>query len=192
MYSYLFNVDTVLLSKRTVVRRFRENDGESIFSLIDNNTSWLGDQYPSFLPVKVDHAEAEMLAREKLAKWLLQEEYCFGVWESKKAELIGIATICKIDWVTPHAEINAFIGHADAGQGLMTEALAHVVKFAFEQLKLHKLYFRNSTESVAAQRLARKFGFRREGDLREAFKKASGEFGDYMLFGLTRGEFVKA
>jgi RimJ/RimL family protein N-acetyltransferase len=76
------------------------------------------------------------------------------------------------------------------GQGLMTEALRVVQPFAFKQLVLEKLLLRTAMENVASQRLARKCGFRREGDLRGDFRKLSGELIDTMLFGLTRSEYL--
>lgn len=45
-------------------------------------------------------------------------------------------------------------------------------------------------DNVASQRLARKCGFRREGDLRSDYRRPSGELADTMLFGLTRPEYL--
>jgi RimJ/RimL family protein N-acetyltransferase len=73
--------------------------------------------------------------------------------------------------------------------GTMTEVLRAVNDFGFQQLKLEKLKLAISIDNQAAQRLARKCQYRREGDLRSEMKKENGEIIDVMVFGLTKNEF---
>ena len=68
----------------------------------------------------------------------------------------------------------------------MTEVLARAQRFAFRQLELEKLYYKVLSDNYGAQRLARKVGFSREGDLRNEFRKGSGALVDVMRFGLSR------
>ncbi|MEL7221405.1 MAG: GNAT family protein, partial [Bacteroidota bacterium] len=76
-----------------------------------------------------------------------------------------------------------------AGKGIMTEVLARMVQFAFRQLELNKLVLKTLVDNYSSQRLARKVGFRREGDLRNEVRRNSGALFDVMLFGLTREEY---
>ena len=71
----------------------------------------------------------------------------------------------------------------------MTEVVARVLTFAFKQLKLEKIALRTLADNAASQRLARKVGFRREGDLRSEYRKPSGALLDMILYGLTREEY---
>ncbi|MES9538002.1 MULTISPECIES: GNAT family N-acetyltransferase [unclassified Actinomadura] len=50
-----------------------------------------------------------------------------------------------------------------AGQGYMTEGLASVVRYAFEQLQLHRLEAQIQPENHASLKLVRRAGFRQEG-----------------------------
>ncbi|MFD0902823.1 GNAT family N-acetyltransferase [Actinomadura sediminis] len=56
----------------------------------------------------------------------------------------------------------AAFAHA-AGQGYMTEGLGLVVRYAFEELRLHRLEAQIQPENHASLRLVRRVGFRYEG-----------------------------
>ena len=185
----LFTIDTAILTTHTVIRRFREGDGEAFFNLIQNNSSYLEDHFP--ILVKKIHTleDGESFVRGKIAQWLLQEEFTFGIWHNQDAELIGYLHFRDVDWHIPRADISYFLHHEYTGKGLMTEALARMIQYAFRQLKLNKIVLHTLMDNYASQRLARKVGFRREGDLRSEFRKPSGGLFDIMAFGLTREEY---
>ena len=191
MKARLFKVDTVILTSRTVVRRFRENDGQAFHELVQRNKSRIEDHMPKTVRETTTVTAGEIFIRTKLSRWLLQEEFAFGVWEEKSAKLIGYIRIFNINWDVPHGEIGYFIDKDFNQQGIMTEVLTAIVHFSFQQLKLEKLRIRTAMDNYPSQRLARKCGFRREGDVRSEFKKPSGEIIDVMLFGFTRQEYEK-
>jgi len=190
MQARLLNVDTALVAPRTVARRFREQEGEALYNVIQDNYSRLQDHFPNTLAIIRDKESAEFFVREKLAGWLLQQEYAFGLWENKSAALIGMIRILRIDWSVPKGELTYFIDKGHENKGLMKESAHVVLRFAFHQLELEKIIIRTAMDNTPSQRLARRLGFRREGELRADFKKPSGEVIDVMLFGLTRGEFL--
>jgi RimJ/RimL family protein N-acetyltransferase len=191
MQSQVLDTDTALLTARTVVRRFRENDGPEFFSMLRDNHARLIDHFPDLIREVSDEDQGEFFIRRKLAAWLLQEEYAFGIWEHDSAKLIGYIRLFDLSWTLARGELTYFIDHFFAGKGLMTESLTAVIAFSFEQLHLNKLCQRTAMDNYPSQRLARKVGFRREGDLREECRRAGGELLDVMLFGLTRSEYEK-
>jgi RimJ/RimL family protein N-acetyltransferase len=191
MKARLFNIDTVILTKRTVVHRFRENDGKAFFDLVLDNKSWIEDHLPKTVKAVTSASAGEVFIRQKLSDWLLQQEYAFGVWEEESAKLIGYIRVFNINWDVPKGEIGYFVDRKFSKKGFMTEALTSIIHFSFQQLKLEKLVLRTAMDNYPSQRLARKCGFRREGDLRSEFKKPSGEIIDLMLFGFTKSEYEK-
>lgn len=191
MQLHLLSVDTALLTKRVVVRRFRENDGAQLYDLLQANRVYLEDAFPSTLNENSSKEKSEWYVRVRFARWLLQEEYCFGVWDNESAKLIGFIRLFRIDWHIPKSEVGFFIDRDFSSKGIMTEVLLVIIKFAFTQLKLEKISLRTAMDNYASQRLARKCGFRREGDLRADFKKTSGEIIDVMVLGLTKAEWEK-
>lgn len=191
MQATLLEVDTVLLTPRTVVRRFREGDGALLYELLRENHTRLIEHFPQLMRDVSEKDQAEFYVRRRLASWLLQDEFSFAVWENESARLIGMIRLFNLEWRISRAETDYFIDQQFSGRGLMTEALLAVIRFAFEQLCISKLCLRASMDNYASQRLARKCGFRREGDLREEYRRISGELVDVMLFGLARSEYEK-
>lgn len=191
MQTFLLGVDTALLAQRVVIRRFRENDGKAVWDLLENNVSRLSDYHKEHIRMITDPELAEIYVRKKLANWILQQEYCFGVWEKQDAQLVGLINIFDVKWGFPQGHLEFLLDHEFTRKGIMTEALAGVLNFSFQQLKLEKIYFTTLMDDYASQRLVRKCGFRREGDLRHAYKLQSGDVIDLMLLALTRAELEK-
>jgi RimJ/RimL family protein N-acetyltransferase len=192
MQPRLYDVETALVAPRTLLRRYREGDGAALHELIQDNSSQLHSYFPEILEAVRDKENAERFVRERLADWLLQREYAFGLWHAKDAVMIGMVRISELDWRVPKGRLSFFIAQEYAQQGLMTESLQMAMRFVFHQLQLEKIFIRVTMDNVAAQRLARKCAFRREGDLRDEFRFPEGELADVMLFGLTRAEFLGA
>lgn len=183
---YLFDIDTALVAKRMVVRRFRENEGGKLHQLIQDNYTMIHDVLPETVAACATKESSESFVRSKIADWLLDKGYCFGIWETRSAELIGFIDVFEINWRIPKGELTFFIDLQHKEKGLMTEALREVIEFCFDQLLLEKLSFKTAMDNYAAQRLARKCGFIREGDLRNEFRNKSGALIDAMLFGLPK------
>ncbi len=181
----VLNIETVLITRRTVVRRFREMEGAALFELVRTNTGLLQDLHPVVLPLFENAEAAEIFARRRLAAWLLQESYHFAIWDKDSATMIGYVAFDPIHWEQPKARLRGFIGTARQATGLMSEVLEVLLPLGFLQLGLTKVSLEVGSENVAAHRLARRMGFVREGDLREEYRKVSGEPFGVVLFGLT-------
>ena len=62
-----------------------------------------------------------------------------------------------------NAYLGYYIGAPYAGKGLMTEAIKLVLRYAFSELKLHRLEANIQPENKASIALAKRAGFTREG-----------------------------
>lgn len=189
MQARLFNIDTALLTNRCVISRFREGDGEDFHNLLQDNQAHLEDHFPHLIEDIRNKETAETFLRQRIAGWLLQEEYAFGIRLNESGKLIGYIHLFDIDWSTPKGEINYFIDRDEVQQGLMTEVLARIVRFTFKQLALEKISLHALSDNYPSQRLARRIGFQREGMLRNEFKRAGGQLVDLMRFGFARDTY---
>jgi RimJ/RimL family protein N-acetyltransferase len=186
MKTALFDLETVIITRRTVVRRLREQEGAALFELVRANTGLLEDLHPAVLPVFEDASAAEIFVRQRLAAWLLQEAFHFVIWDKERAQMIGYAAFDPVQWELPKARLNGFIDKQYQSAGMMSEVFAVLLPFGFQQLGLEKITLTTGTDNIAAQRLARRFGFVREGDLRGEYLKKSGESVDVLRFGLNK------
>ena len=53
------------------------------------------------------------------------------------------------------------------GNGIMSEVVEKLIHFGFNEMKLHKIYGRITPGHIASIRVLEKFGFRKEGVLRD-------------------------
>lgn len=187
MRHQLFDIDTALITERCVVRRFREHDGKAFHKLLERNRDYLLDHFPHLMAeAGKSRKNAEVFVRECIAEWLLQTRYALGVWHNETTELIGFVQVFNLDWGVPSAELGYFVDKQLIRQGIMTEVLARVIRFSFLQLEMEKLVIKTLIDNYASQRLARRIGFSREGDLRNEYRLPSGMLVDLMRFGLAR------
>lgn len=190
MQKHLLDIENILITSRTVIRRFKEQDGKPLYDLIQNNRERFEDR---FLTLAQIHSaeEATLFIHQKLSEWYAQTRFSFAVWDTDSANIIGYIELNNIDWTIPKAEGILFIDRQFEGQGIMSEVVTTVLSFAFEQIQLKKVSLIIASDNYAAQRLARKCGFRRDGDLRNELRKSGGELSDAMLFSFTDQDYFK-
>ncbi|MGY4495357.1 GNAT family N-acetyltransferase [Pseudomonas sp. TE3610] len=108
------------------------------------------------------------------------ENYVFGI-HLRNDELIGVINL-RPSLRHRSGHLGYWIGAAYRNQGLMTEAVAQLMEFAFQTLELHRVHTACMAVNVASARVLEKAGLEREGCSRQAFFK-DGVFHDLLLFG---------
>ena len=87
-----------------------------------------------------------------------------------EGDYIGNISLTDISWRCGTAEIGLFLGdRATWGHGLGSEAVELAVRFAFDELRLHRIEARVLAFNARALRLFERCGFTREGVLRGSF-----------------------
>ena len=76
------------------------------------------------------------------------------------------------------------------GQGIMTEALAEVLRFCFEEVGFHRISSSHAAENPASGKVMEKCGLRYEGTLRKHIRlHSTGEYADVVLRGILEEEY---
>jgi ribosomal-protein-alanine N-acetyltransferase len=104
-------------------------------------------------------------------------------------KVIGSIGFIRIDRYTGKAGIGYWIGKNYWQQGLGSEAVKALIRYAFTKLKLQRLESPIYRENHASQALVRKLGFRKEGVRRHASRSlATGKLHDVMIYGLLKSD----
>ncbi len=97
---------------------------------------------------------------------------------------VGSVYVRDIDYTHHKAEYGIFIGEASArGKGYGTAAARLMIRYCFEELKLHRLFLRVYAENIQAIRSYEKAGFEKEAFLRDDVC-IEGQYRDIVLMGI--------
>lgn len=132
---------------------------------------------------------------EKLIQRFLQGQeedlYTWAITLSKDNDLIGMITLI----VTPphrRAKIGFWIGKDYWNQGYATEASQILIKHAFAQHNLNRLYAQAFVGNEASVRVLKKLGMKYEGVLRHhLWHELSNEAKDTLVYSILKDELEK-
>jgi len=115
--------------------------------------------------------------------------FVFGIRLGDSDRLIGYCQLREVDPVHRSAELQIRIGARDQwGRGYGTEAVAELLRFAFLDRNLHRVYLHVLCTNRAAMRIYAKTGFVREGIMRQA-AYIGGKFVNVALMAVLAEEF---
>jgi ribosomal-protein-alanine N-acetyltransferase len=116
------------------------------------------------------------------------ESFAFLIFESTSDELLGGLTLGGIRrGVAQAATLGYWMGAPHAGKGRMTRAVAAVVRFGFDTLRLHRIEAACIPDNAPSIALLERNGFQREGFAR-AYLKINDAWRDHVLLALLEGE----
>ena len=90
-----------------------------------------------------------------------------------------------------HAEMGYWMGVPYWGQGYTTEAAGAVLRYAFETLKLNRVYATHLTRNPASGRVMQKMGMQFEGVMRGHVYHWD-QYEDLAQYGITRADYEAA
>ena len=118
--------------------------------------------------------------------------YSFFIFGGYDRFLVGGITLSNVRrGVSQSASVGYWIGKANCRRGYATAALAAVMRFAFEEIRLHRLEAACMPANAASLRTLENGGFQREG-LARRYLKINGTWEDHVLFGLPREDWWEA
>jgi len=115
--------------------------------------------------------------------------FYFTIRAREDDRLLGKAVLEWIDWTNGNSYLRMGIGSGmDRGQGLGTQALGLLLRFAFAELNLFRVTVVIPEYCLAGIALLHKFGFIEEVRRRRAILRDGQEY-DLLAFGLLRSEW---
>ena len=114
----------------------------------------------------------------------------YAVYTKDNNTHIGNISLQNIDKKNNSAEIAFLFGEKNYwNKGYAAEAGKILIKHAFDDLKLHRLYFGTHSENIAMRKLGEKLGFIKEGVFKDAQFK-NGKYNDILRYGKVYNEIL--
>ena len=177
-------LETTLATPRLRLRWITAGDNAALFAIFSDPIAM---RYWSAPPWH-DMTQAEASVRQALSGYQNGDSVRFGITLAAAGELVGTCTLFDVDRGNRRAQLGYALARAHWGQGLMHEALAAVISYAFDELQLRRLEADIDPRNIASARALKRLGFLKEGYLRERWM-VGGEVSDSALFGLLAGEW---
>jgi RimJ/RimL family protein N-acetyltransferase len=178
---------TTLETERLLLRPLTPDDAATVARLA-------GSREIAHSTISIPHPYSEEQAREWIAavtgKSGAGKAAVFGVVSREDAGLIGAVGVREIDAEHSQAEMGFWIGVPSWGKGYATEAARRVVRYAFEELKLNRIYAHHMVRNPASGRVLEKVGMRREGLLRQRVREW-GVFEDAVLLAILHDDWAQ-
>lgn len=108
-----------------------------------------------------------------------------------EGKFVGIATLGQIDWKNRSAHHGIKLcANAPKGVGIGTDSVYAIMKYAFEELQLNRLYGSILDYNIASQKLYAKCGWKVEGNYRQSVFK-NNAFHDEWSVAILREEYFE-
>jgi RimJ/RimL family protein N-acetyltransferase len=150
---------------------------------------WVNDSFLKARMLRVVPVSPE--DQEKWYENIVQDasKIVFAIRTMDDGRHIGNTGLYHIDWTHKRAEFWILIGERDFwGQGIGSEVVALMQRYAFENLDLNKLYVNVGIDNEAAIALYKKANFVQEGIMKQHYY-IEGKYIDVVTMEILRSEF---
>jgi len=175
----------ILKTEHLILRPFILEDAPAVQRLA-------GDKDIASTTLRIPHPYEDGIAEVWISKHQEElekgEQVTFAIAHREEQYLIGAIGLSGISQEHETAEVGYWIGKPYWNQGYCTEAVEAMLQYAFEELKLNRVYARHFKRNPASGRVMQKVGMKHEGCLRQHFKKW-GDYEDSEMYGILRQEF---
>ncbi len=191
---------THLRGRRVLLRPLVLGDFDAWREVRQRNRNWLLKWEPKPPPGQPDDTESKPAfnarcgARER--EWQLGTGYGFGIFVDAGAGAgqWALAGEINLSGVQRGPFQNTYVGYwideAQAGNGYVPESLVTVARFAFEDLRLHRLQVAIIPRNRASRRVVEKLDLRDEG-VAVRYLAINGTWEDHIRYALTAEEWAE-
>lgn len=169
---------------RIYIKLLRADDAEEVLALHLKNREF----FKKFITTRDDEfytlKKQEEIIEVSIAGSEKDEKYSYGIFLRDNNKLIGNITLSEI---LRHAFQSCYVGYyldeEHNGKGYMSEAVKLVVKYALEELKLHRIEAGVMPRNARSMRVLEKAGFKKEGIARKNVQ-INGVWEDHQLLAI--------
>ncbi len=182
-----------LTGPRVELRGLRADDWEQWRAVRTRSRHWLERWEPQAEPGSPDPVAQRDAFVARCGSWERQRAfdtaYGFGIF-LRRGELVGevsLGTVLRGPFQS--AYVGYWIDEAHAGNGYVPEAVVLTLRFAFEELGLHRIEAVIVPRNARSRRVVDKLGLRAEG-VAERFLQIQGVWEDHLRYAITADEWA--
>ena len=154
-----------LTTDRLVLRKLKVSDAQDMFEYAKQRDV---TKYLTWYP-HPDVAYTEEYLRYISQRYATGDFYDWAVTLKENGKMIGTCGFTRFELHNNSAEIGYVLNPLYHGNGYATEAAGEVLRFGFEELKLHRIEAKHMLENTASHRVMEKLGMSEEGTFRESY-----------------------
>jgi ribosomal-protein-alanine N-acetyltransferase len=176
-----------------MLRPLRLNDFDAWNVVRTRSRNWLEPWEPLPEPGSPDPVTDRDAFRARCAAWDRQRHfdaaYGFGLFLRDREQLLGEVSLGSVQrGPFQSAFVGYWIDEAHAGSGYVPEGVALVIRYAFDDLRLHRLEAAIVPRNAPSRRVAAKLGLRDEGTALR-FLQIRGIYEDHVRYAITAEEW---
>jgi RimJ/RimL family protein N-acetyltransferase len=175
----------ILETDRLLLREFVPDDRHAVWSYQRDPLYLQYYEWPDRTPEEVDYFVQGFIRQ---AQEEPRKVYQLAICSRATGTLVGN---CGIRLAKPHdeqADMGFELGPSHWGLGFATEAARALLRFGFQDLRLHRIWARCVADNLRSANVLRKAGLRLEARLRE-HEYFKGRWWDTLLFGILVAEW---
>ena len=181
-----------LSTPRLVLRELRKGDAAGIAQYVSDR-----EVAKNLLvvphPYSLKDANGFLARCAKYQKKRPREIYNMALELKSTRQFIGLVGFKDVNHFAGTGSLGYWLGLPYHRQGLMSEAVAALIDFAFAELKLRRIDVCAFTENRASNGLIKKLGFTYEGKARKSLRdRATGGIHDESRYGLLKEDWRKS
>lgn len=171
-----------------ILREIREEDAEDMLDWMHDPEGQKGFR-KNLLGVTLEEAR-EFCRNAKLTEEPEQGQSIHLAVAGDGDEYLGTISLKEVNLEYHSAELAIALRKKARGQGIAAEAVELLLKKAFGEMKLHRVYLTVLADNITAIRLYEKCGFIFEGELRDHLF-LNGRYISWKLYGILENEFAE-
>jgi RimJ/RimL family protein N-acetyltransferase len=174
---------TSFKTERLVLRRPRMKDVDSIYENVnDKEVMKLLDSIP--WPYKRNHAVQFI---EKNKKEWGKTDFTFAI--EMDGKVVGVMGLHNYNKKNRRAVLGYSLGKKYWGKGIMTEAVKALMKWAFKEANLMKVFAEIAIDNIGSWKVAKKVGMRRVGIVKKHYISKRNVWEDCYYYEIVRDDF---
>ena len=142
------------------LRKLTLKDAKDIYENINDPVV---SRWTALIPYPYPKDLAKKFIRSSRYKTKKGKSLILGIELLENKKIIGVISLMHINKIHKRAEIGYWLGKKYWGKGVMTQAVKEILKIAFGEMKLHRVYAKIFEENIASRKTVEKCGFKHEG-----------------------------